>query len=423
MKKGGEVIGSGGYGCVFRPQIRCNTSYKTYGDNKYDPNGISKVMIRKYGKEEYTELIKFMPLITTILNYDKYFMMSQITACHPAPFTEEDLINFDLIKCSGLKKRGFQKENINSVLDDLYTINMPYGGDDVDVFIKKNINNINVVKLFNTKMIELLKKGILPMNERGIYHGDLKSANILVEKTKKTIYTRIIDWGLSGIYLPDKKIDTMTKDSGFSDDWKLIPEIFRDRAFQYNCPPSNILFSNIFHTYYDKYLMDHNGDLTYLKNFIKQFIEYYVESSGHIQVFNSIFDKKVNSFNSNGSINGKFKLITHIDYIYEYIYNILIKYTSNNHFDVIGYFGEVYVNNVDIWGFIMCYESLIRYPIVNEEYKTKIINLFSNLLTILLEYSDNPIPIPLLEETLYVFHNTLSKLDKKKTKKKTKKNK
>jgi hypothetical protein len=72
----------------------------------------------------------------------------------------------------------------------------------------------------------------------------------------------------------------------------------------------------------------------------------------------------------------------------------------------------------------MCYESLLRYPIINEEYKTKIINLFSNLLTILLEYSDNPIPIPLLEETLYVFHNTLSKLDKNsKKKKKTKKNK
>ena len=36
MKNGGKVIGSGGFGCIFRPQIKCNASYKTYGENKYD---------------------------------------------------------------------------------------------------------------------------------------------------------------------------------------------------------------------------------------------------------------------------------------------------------------------------------------------------------------------------------------------------
>ena len=51
MKNGGKVIGSGGFGCIFRPQIKCNASEKIYGDNKYDPTGISKVMIKKYGKQ------------------------------------------------------------------------------------------------------------------------------------------------------------------------------------------------------------------------------------------------------------------------------------------------------------------------------------------------------------------------------------
>jgi hypothetical protein len=434
MKNGGKVIGSGGFGCIFRPQIKCNGSNQIYGDNKYDPNGISKVMIKKYGKQEYRELTKFMPIIKTIPNYDRYFMMSQITACHPEPFTEEDLINFDIKKCSGLKKRGFQKENINSFLDDLYTINMPYGGDDVDVFIKKNINNIKVVKLFNIKMIELLKKAIIPMNDRGIYHGDLKSANILVEKTKTTIYTRIIDWGLSGIYLPDK----MLLSNLFLDDWEKIPDIFRNRPFQYNVPFSNILFSNAFHKYYDKFLLDNNGDLKHLRRFIKQFTDYYIESkSGHLRIFDSVFDNKnpiINTqYEKNNIINvitytlsidkdtmyvGNNELnITHMDYIYEYIYKILIKYTSDNYFNVIGYFEEVYIHNLDIWGFIMGYEPLILNPITNNKYKKDIKDVFSVLLTLLLEFSDNRIPIELLENTLTIFNNKLSKLQKKKTKK------
>jgi serine/threonine protein kinase len=165
------------------------------------------------------------------------------------------------------------KSTINSYLDELYTINMPYGGDDVDNFIKKNINDIKVIKGFNNKMFSLLENAIIPMNNKGIFHGDLKSANILVEKTKTNIYTRIIDWGLSGIYLSNKKMETIESESGFSDDWKTIPDIFRNRPFQYNVPPSSILFSKIFHRHYDKFLTDNNGDLTHLRRFIKEFIE------------------------------------------------------------------------------------------------------------------------------------------------------
>ena len=424
MKNGGKVIGSGGFGCIFRPQIKCNASEKIYGDNKYDPTGISKVMIKKYGKQEYRELTKFMPIIKTIPNNEKYFMMSQITACHPEPFTEEDLIDFDIKKCSGLKKKGFKKENINSFLDELYTINMSYGGDDVDVFIKKNINNIKVVKLFNTKMIELLKNAVIPMNERGIYHGDLKSANILIEKTKTTIYTRIIDWGLSGIYLPDKLLS--------KDDWEKIPEIFRNRPFQYNVPFSNILFSNAFHRYYDNFLLENNGDLTHLRRFIKQFTDYYIESNGHVRIFDGVFDKKSSIITAEYEINKIKNAITysslsdttyvgnnelkiiHMNYIYEYIYKILIKYTSNKFFNVIGYFEEVYIHNLDIWGFIMGYEPLTQHPIINNEYKKDIKDVFTVLLTILLEFSDNRIPIELLEKTLTIFNNKLSKLQKKK---------
>jgi hypothetical protein len=428
-KKGGKVIGSGGFGCIFRPQIKCNASYKTYGENKYDPNGISKVMTRKYGKQEYSELTKFMTIIKTIPNYENYFIMSQITACHPAPFTEEDLIDFDIIKCSGLKKRGINKSTINSYLDELYTINMPYGGDDVDKFVKKYINDIKVIKSFNNKMLLLLENAIIPMNDRGVYHGDLKSANILVEKTPNNIYTRIIDWGLSGIYLSNAKMDTIDSESGFTDDWRKIPDIFRNRPFQYNVPPSSILFSKYFHRHYDKFLLDNNGDLTHLRRFIKEFIDDYIDpNSGHLQNFDSIFDKKIirkKQHNILHKINNAVKYVSeadtlyignielkinHIDYVYEYIYRILIKYTSNKFFNVIGYFSEVYIHNLDIWGFVMSYYSFMDYPIENQEYKNIIKKLLGVLLTIILEYSSIRIDISLIKRTLNIFNKELSKI-------------
>ena len=109
MTVGGKVIDSGGFGCVFRPQIRCkksrNNKNRIFGDNKYDKNGISKVMPKKYAINEYNELVKFIKIITTIENYNHYFIISQITLCRPKNFKPSDLIDFDKIKCSSLKKK------------------------------------------------------------------------------------------------------------------------------------------------------------------------------------------------------------------------------------------------------------------------------------------------------------------------------
>jgi hypothetical protein len=173
----------------------------------------------------------------------------------------------------------------------------------------------------------------------------------------------------------------------------------------------------------------------HLRRFIKQFTDYYIESNGHVRIFDSVFDKKSSIITKEYEINkiknairysslldtmyvGNNELkINHMDYIYEYIYKILKKYTLNKYFNVIGYFGEVYIHNLDIWGFIMGYESLTQHPIINNEYKNDIKEVFTVLLTLLLEFPDNCIPIELLQNTLTLFNNRLSKLQKKQTKK------
>lgn len=428
MTVGGKVIDSGGFGCVFRPQLRCkksrNNKNKIYGDNKYDENGISKVMPKKYAISEYKELSKFISIIKTILNYDHYFIISQITLCRPKYLKPSDLIDFDKIKCSSLKKKNITSKNINSKLRKLYMINMPYGGVDIDRFLKYNITDLNLVYNFNLKMINLLEKAILQMNKKGLYHGDLKSNNILVSiEDNKKMYVRLIDWGLSGIYLPNIVLQTLVTESGFEDEWKEIPDVFRNRPFQYNVPFSNILFSRQFNKEYETYLSIPEYDRYSLYEFIEIFIDSYIRSSsGHLQNFNSIFNKVKTIMSHNSSLKSSFGvnnyskiIINNKKYIYDYLHKILEKYTKNNKFDVINYFSNVYIKNLDVWGFVMSYYALMDYTkyntYYNDYYNNIIRDLIKKLLNLLLKYSCDPINISELKTILHDFSNDLIKMN------------
>ena len=52
---GGELLGSGGYGCVFRPNIKCDTGKYSSSDDKY----VSKVVANKDLPAEYNNVDTF----------------------------------------------------------------------------------------------------------------------------------------------------------------------------------------------------------------------------------------------------------------------------------------------------------------------------------------------------------------------------
>jgi hypothetical protein len=286
-------------------------------------------MRTKYGVNEYNEIKRFIPILKTIPNYKDYFIISDYTLCKPDKLTPNDLEDFNKVKCSPLKKLNITAKNINYNLDELLAINMPYGGKDIDDFIKDTIYERNIIVIFNEKMIDLLTNAIIPMNKRGIFHGDLKSNNILVNGENNIMYLRIIDWGLSGIYMPNVLNESQFSESGFRDDWKLIPTKFRDRPFQYNVPFSSILFSKKFNEIYSNLLVSKNGKATNhdIKEFVIRFFQDYVDTyrSGHLATFNSIFkyhEKLISllSEDSNSIRKNNKKVFNNIDYIYEYIY-------------------------------------------------------------------------------------------------------
>jgi serine/threonine protein kinase len=339
-KHGGKVIGSGGYGCVFRPALRCN------GTRKRVSKTISKLMLNKYVKREYMEITKYLPILQKIPNYKNYFIIEGANICQPAPLTRQDLGNFD-VKCKVLRKRDINSTNINKNLDKLSCLNLQDGGVELGTYIYSDLS-LDGMKELNTRMIQLLMNGILPMNKYHVYHADIKEANIVVDTSK---YVRLIDWGLS-----------MYTESG-----KNIPDVLLGKPFQYNLPFSIILFNNTFKTMYSTFLktittndLDNNSLGVFLKGYIEKWNQ--KRGKGHIKTITSIWS----------GITGKQNIQETI--IIPYLSAILLEYTRNGQFDTIGYFKNVFLKLLDLWGFIICYATFLETGYKNEKINNLIIN-------------------------------------------------
>jgi hypothetical protein len=75
-KHGGEVLASGGFGCVFSPALKC------IGSQQREKNKISKLMTNKHAKEEYDELKYLNTKLNNIPNYQNYFLINNFTLRH-----------------------------------------------------------------------------------------------------------------------------------------------------------------------------------------------------------------------------------------------------------------------------------------------------------------------------------------------------
>ena len=344
-KRGGKVIGSGGYGCVFRPALRCN------GTRKRAPKTISKLMLNKHVKREYMEITKYLPILQKIPNYKNYFIIEGANVCQPAQLTQSDLMNFDT-KCKVLRKRDINAKNINNNLDKISSLNLQDGGVELGTYIYSGLS-LDGMNDLNEHMIQLLVHGILPMNKYHVYHADIKEANIVVDVHGK--YVRLIDWGLSMYTTSDKH----------------IPGVLRDKPLQYNLPFSVILFNDTFKTMYSAFLkttttttmtthLDNNSIAVFLKGYIEKWNK--KRGKGHIKTIISIWS----------DITGKQNIQE--DIIIPYLTAILLEYTRNGQFDTIGYFKNVFLKLLDLWGFIICYSAFLETGYKNEKINNLIIN-------------------------------------------------
>jgi len=363
-QKGGEVIASGGFGCIFKPELKCSNN-----DSKSEINRLSKLMTNKNAIEEYNLIQKFKNILNTIPNYENYFLLDNFTLCRPNKLTKIDLKKYNK-KCKALKKKNITVKNINKSLDKILSLNMPDGGIDVEDFIEmdKNFLKTKFIKL-NNSLIDLLKNGIIPMNKLNVYHCDIKDSNVLVQTNNNTLNTRLIDWGLSITHYSSKE----------------FPRKLYRRPFQYNVPFSCILFNKEFIKRYHNFVsLNPNPNYFQVREFVINYIFIWnnIRGPGHLNAINKIV--KILTLSELTAIKKK-KIRNHVIeydftyyYIVEYISKILYKYTNNGKLELSKYFNTIFLKNIDIWGFTMIYISVVEnlynsFENLNE-YQLQIIN-------------------------------------------------
>jgi hypothetical protein len=350
-QNGGEVINSGGFGCIFKPELKCSNNDSEIASGN-ETNRISKLMTNKNAIEEFNLIQKFKSILNTIPNYENYFLLNNFTLCKPNKLTKDDLKKYNK-KCKALKKKNITAKNINKSLDKILSLNMPDGGIDIEDFIEKDKYFIktNFINL-NTSLIDLLKNGIIPMNKLNVFHCDIKDSNVLVQTINNSFNTRLIDWGLSIIYNSNKE----------------FPRKLYRRPFQYNVPFSSILFNkefiNRYHNFITLYPTPHYFQI---REFVINYIFFWnnIRGSGHLDAINKIV--KIFTISELTSIKKK-KIRNHVIeydftyyYIVEYISKILYKYTNNGELELVKYFNMIFLKNIDIWGFTMIYISIVEH--------------------------------------------------------------
>ena len=351
---GGKALTSGGFGCLFRPVLKCKNTLnydKIPDHNNSGKQMVTKLMTTNHAKDEYKQITEFKSVLDHIPNYQNYFLVDGFSICEPAELSKDDLKDFDE-NCSALKKKHFKESNINQNLDKILALNMPDGGIDVDDYVFKFDNKSEIVKTYsnlNTSLVDLLVNGIDPMNKANLYHCDVKGSNILVSKEKEEdLIVRLIDWGLSINKTATSK--------------NIVPDKLERRPFQFNVPFSVILFNKKFIEKYDRFLKRHKTvDYFAIREFVINYIFYWnkIRGAGHLKTINAIMKRL--TYDKLPAIENK-KIKDHVIeydftyyYIVEYISKILLKYTVNSKLNLLDYFNNVFLKNIDVWGLTMIY--------------------------------------------------------------------
>jgi hypothetical protein len=194
------------------------------------------------------------------------------------------------------------------------------------------------------------------MNKKNIYHSDIKDSNVVVKEDKNKLFARLIDWGLTTEYEPFKN--------------KEFPSKWRNRPLQFNVPFSVIIFSDSFIEKYTKYIKE-GGKINRenLKPFVIDFIHSWLKERGpgHYKFINDIMFMLFSNDFKNMDTNTKGEFIESnytIPYITNYIVAILEKFTTfknDGRINLRDYLDNVYINIIDVYGFICIYYPLIEF--------------------------------------------------------------
>ena len=179
------MIASGGYGCIYRPEIT------KHGKQTKNEEMVSKIQLNNFSSKNEMEISE---ILKELKNADDYFGLI------------ENMSGINISKMSSQLKAPCDKLKAHKT-EDFILMNIPFIGKyNYREYLLNQGNNKNLF-LYMVETYKRLLGGLILLSEKKIIHFDLKDTNILFDETKKL--PKIIDFGLS-IQI-DKVWDNLTK--------------------------------------------------------------------------------------------------------------------------------------------------------------------------------------------------------------------
>ena len=337
-KKAGKAIAAGTYGCVFKPPIKCADGRKGY------EKGVSKLLTNKNAEEEMEVINNVMPILLKIPNNERYFIPNSempFYDCKVGEFNEEDLnnsskcTNFEYIQNLSNSEIEKSKNFIRDNKKDFTIIQQADGGIELKKFIDtipKGKITVYFLQKLNENICDLIKNGVVKMNNEGLLHLDLKPENMVIQPTLPLV--RIIDWGFA------KQVNNYTNIDDLESNlvaWTIM----------FNVPPSSILFENEAIDYINQNYNDKNID-----GILKMLYQVHFQDSHRAFLFNLISKLDKHPGNTWAS----------------FLASVIKKYTKDSNFDAFKYFEEVYRHNVDIYSVLLTYVYFIGNKKIPDKY-------------------------------------------------------
>ncbi len=186
---GGELIGSGSFGCVFHPALKCENQTTIHGDM------VSKIFFGDDSKESANEEIKVDKLIKKIQGYQEWSYIWDKN-CLPQKFEKIIKTDHNIIKC--LDEHHINESTFNKNRRMLQGL---YAGKPFSIILENKFKNgsfTNKKKFISYfyDIIRLMKPlflGLIKLYDNKLSHSDIKTDNIMVD----TQGCKYIDFGLS----------------------------------------------------------------------------------------------------------------------------------------------------------------------------------------------------------------------------------
>jgi len=321
-------------------------------------------MLAKNAVSEYTHIIHLQSVLKTIPHYRDYFLIYDAKLCHPARLTHKDLVSFQT--CKGMMPENVTKDTINNHLERFLSLTLPNGGMTLESYFAMD----PPLYPLHRQLMQLLERGILPMNHRHVYHADIKDENILVHiESNGMLKTRLIDWGLTISYNPKAHRDPIAHEP-----WTSTKYPWTNRNFMFNMPFSCGMFTKPFYDIYTAYLekggnLEQASLLPLLVNYFQK-VTMDPRGQGHLLFINQIMvwlfqhDDKFRDVPDDQLAAVVEAQIT-LPVIVQYCFTVLVHFTKPSptgklKLHATQYINEVFTKTLDIYGFLSAYIPLVK---------------------------------------------------------------